>query len=96
MPVDILKIDSSFIRGVHLERDAASMVSAMVSIAVNLGMTPLAEGIESEGEWRFLADRGCTLGQGFYFSRPVPPEDILAMYRRAALEVLDEGTGTAG
>jgi diguanylate cyclase (GGDEF)-like protein/PAS domain S-box-containing protein len=96
MPVDILKIDSSFIRGVHLERDAASMVSAMVSIAVNLGMTPLAEGIESEGEWRFLADRGCTLGQGFYFSRPVPPEDILAMHRRAALEVLDEGTGTAG
>jgi len=96
MPVDILKIDSSFIRGVHLDRDAASMVSAMISLAVNLGMTPLAEGIESEGEWRFLADRGCTLGQGFHFSRPVPADEILAMYRRAGLEVLEgkaEGAG---
>ncbi|HJR98693.1 MAG TPA: EAL domain-containing protein [Actinomycetota bacterium] len=96
MPVDILKIDSSFVRGVHLDHDAASMVSAMISLAVNLGMTPLAEGIESEGEWRFLADRGCTLGQGFHFSRPVAPGEILAMHRRAGLEVLDGGAGAAG
>ena len=96
MPVDILKIDGSFIRGVHLDRDAASMVSAMISLAVNLGMTPLAEGIESEGEWRFLADRGCTLGQGFHFSRPVAAGEILAMYRRAELEVLEGEAGAAG
>ena len=68
MPVDILKIDRSFVRELDKDRDAASMVSAMISLADNLGMTPLAEGIETEAEWRFLVDRGCTLGQGFHFS----------------------------
>ena len=50
----------------------------MIALADNLGMTSLAEGIETEDEWRFLADRGCALGQGFYFSRPVPAAEILA------------------
>ena len=91
MPVDILKIDRSFVREVDLDRDAASMVVAMISLADNLGMTPLAEGIETEGEWAFLADRGCTLGQGFFFSRPVPADEILAMHRRAGMQVLEGG-----
>ena len=39
-------------------------------------MTTLAEGIETEGEWRFLAQQGCDLGQGFFFSRPVPAEAL--------------------
>jgi EAL domain-containing protein (putative c-di-GMP-specific phosphodiesterase class I) len=52
-------------------------------------MTPLAEGIETEEEWRFLADRGCELGQGYFFSRPVPPEEILALHRRSTLTVVD-------
>ncbi|MEO8291876.1 MAG: EAL domain-containing protein [Actinomycetota bacterium] len=88
LPVDILKIDRSFVRDVDHDRDAASMVSAMITLASNLGMTPLAEGIETEGEWRFLVDRGCLLGQGFYFSKPVPPEDILAMHRRSSIRVV--------
>ncbi|HVF07481.1 MAG TPA: EAL domain-containing protein [Actinomycetota bacterium] len=91
MPVDILKIDRSFVRDVDLDRDAASMVSAMISLAHNLGMTPLAEGIETEGEWRFLADRGCPLGQGYFFSRPVPASDILAMHRRESMRALEGG-----
>jgi diguanylate cyclase (GGDEF)-like protein/PAS domain S-box-containing protein len=95
MPVDILKIDGSFIREVDHDRDSASMVSAMISLAESLGMTPLAEGIETEGEWRFLVDRGCALGQGYFFSRPVPPGDILAMHRRADLEVHEGGGGSA-
>jgi diguanylate cyclase (GGDEF)-like protein/PAS domain S-box-containing protein len=89
LPVDILKIDRSFVRDVDNDRDAASMVSAMITLASNLGMTPLAEGIETEGEWRFLADRGCPLGQGFYFSKPVPPADILAMHRRSSIRLAD-------
>jgi EAL domain-containing protein (putative c-di-GMP-specific phosphodiesterase class I) len=89
MPVDILKIDRSFVRDVDGDRDAGSMVSAMISLADNLGMIPLAEGIESEAEWRFLVDRGCTLGQGFYFCKPVPALDILAMCRRSSMRVID-------
>jgi EAL domain-containing protein (putative c-di-GMP-specific phosphodiesterase class I) len=89
MPVDILKIDRSFVRDVDNDRDAASMVAAMIALAQNLGMTALAEGIETEGEWRFLLERGCPLGQGFYFSKPVPADDILALYRRGAMRVVE-------
>jgi diguanylate cyclase (GGDEF)-like protein/PAS domain S-box-containing protein len=88
MPVDILKIDRSFVRDIDRDRDAGSMVSAMVSLASNLGMTPMAEGIETEAERRFIMDRGCRHGQGYLFSRPVPPEEILAMHRRSALSVV--------
>ena len=96
MPVDILKIDRSFVRDVDLDRDAANMVTAMISLANNLGMVPLAEGIETEGEWRFLAEHGCSLGQGYHFSRPVPAGEILAMHRRANLHVLEGGTAAQG
>ena len=90
MPVDILKIDRSFIRDVDMDRDAGSMVSAMISLANNLGMIPLAEGIETEGERAFLTDRGCTLGQGFHFSRPVPAAEILTMVRRSSIHLVDK------
>jgi diguanylate cyclase (GGDEF)-like protein/PAS domain S-box-containing protein len=91
MPVDVLKIDRTFVRDVHEDPQSASMVSAMIALASNLGMTPLAEGIETEDEWRYLADKGCPLGQGYHFSRPVPPEEILAVHRRAGLTVIDGG-----
>jgi EAL domain-containing protein (putative c-di-GMP-specific phosphodiesterase class I) len=77
LPVDILKIDRSFVRDVPHEHEAASMVRAMVQLADSVGMVPLAEGIETEEQWMFLVEQGCTLGQGFYFSRPVPAEEIV-------------------
>jgi EAL domain-containing protein (putative c-di-GMP-specific phosphodiesterase class I) len=91
MPVDVLKIDRTFIREVHTDLQSASMVSAIIALASNLEMQPLAEGIETRDEWRFLVDRGCPYGQGFYFSRPVPGEDITAMHRRAGLHVVEGG-----
>ena len=91
MPVDVLKIDRSFVRELDRDEQNASMVSAMVALASNLGMTPLAEGIETEAEWRALMERGCELGQGFFFSRPVPPDEIVAIHRRAAIHVVEGG-----
>jgi diguanylate cyclase (GGDEF)-like protein/PAS domain S-box-containing protein len=82
LPADILKIDRSFIRDVHLDAGLASMVQAMVQLANGLGMTPLAEGIETAGELEFLREHGCPLGQGFHFARPVPAEDIPALVTR--------------
>jgi EAL domain-containing protein (putative c-di-GMP-specific phosphodiesterase class I) len=67
------------------------MVSAMVALASNLGMVPLAEGIETEAEWRALMERGCQRGQGYFFSRPVPAEGIAAIHRRAGLRIADAG-----
>jgi diguanylate cyclase (GGDEF)-like protein/PAS domain S-box-containing protein len=91
MPVDVLKIDRSFVREVNADAQSASMVSAVIALANNLGMQPLAEGIETEDEWAFLADRGCPFGQGYLFSRPVPAEDISAIARRGGLRVIEGG-----
>jgi EAL domain-containing protein (putative c-di-GMP-specific phosphodiesterase class I) len=87
----VLKIDRTFVRDVNSDEQSASMVSAIIALANNLHMQPLAEGIETEEEWRFLAARGCSAGQGYLFSRPVPPEQITAMHRRHGLTVIDGG-----
>ena len=79
LPVDILKIDRTFIHEVDRDADSGRMVEAMVQLAHGLGMTPLAEGIETAEELAFLRVAGCTLGQGFYFARPVPAEEIPAL-----------------
>jgi EAL domain-containing protein (putative c-di-GMP-specific phosphodiesterase class I) len=79
MPVDVLKIDRSFVRGVDVDPQNASIVAAFVELARGLGVTTLAEGIETAGELGFLRSRGCVLGQGFLYSKPVPPEEIIAL-----------------
>jgi diguanylate cyclase (GGDEF)-like protein/PAS domain S-box-containing protein len=78
MPVRVLKIDRSFVSGVDTDPQSASIVSAFLALAKGLGMATLAEGIETAGELAFLRDRGCELGQGFFFAKPVPPEEIIA------------------
>jgi diguanylate cyclase (GGDEF)-like protein/PAS domain S-box-containing protein len=93
MPVAILKIDRTFVRDVATDPQAGSMVQAVIQLANGLGMTSLAEGIETEAEWRFLVERGCQLGQGFYFARPMPAEDILAMHRRAGMQIVQSLAG---
>jgi diguanylate cyclase (GGDEF)-like protein/PAS domain S-box-containing protein len=82
LPVDVLKIDRSFVHDVDSDDDSASMVQAMIQLAHSLGMTPLAEGVETPGELAFLRAHGCPVAQGFLFSRPVPAEEIPALVRR--------------
>jgi diguanylate cyclase (GGDEF)-like protein/PAS domain S-box-containing protein len=79
MPVDVLKIDRSFVSGVDVDPQNQSIVTAFIELARGLGVTTLAEGIETEGELAFVRERGCVMGQGFYFSKAVPPEEIIAM-----------------
>jgi EAL domain-containing protein (putative c-di-GMP-specific phosphodiesterase class I) len=85
LPVDILKIDRSFISDVHRDEDSGRMVEAMVQLARGLGMTPLAEGIEKSEELAFVKGAGCERGQGYLFSRPVPAEEIPALVERGSL-----------
>jgi diguanylate cyclase (GGDEF)-like protein/PAS domain S-box-containing protein len=70
LPIDILKIDRVFVGDLPNDSDARSMVEAIIRMAIGLGMQPLAEGIETDAQRRFLADRGCSLGQGYLFSPP--------------------------
>jgi EAL domain-containing protein (putative c-di-GMP-specific phosphodiesterase class I) len=84
LPVDLLKIDRSFVRDVDRDAGLGRMVQAMVQLADGLGMTAVAEGVETAGELAFLRSAGCALGQGFHFARPVPAEEIPALVRRPA------------
>jgi diguanylate cyclase (GGDEF)-like protein/PAS domain S-box-containing protein len=86
LPVDVLKIDRTFVRGVDRDQDLGSMVQAMVQLAKNLGMTPLAEGIETAEELAFIIEHGCPLGQGFFLARPMPPTEVPAIVRGSRTE----------
>jgi diguanylate cyclase (GGDEF)-like protein/PAS domain S-box-containing protein len=82
MAVTTLKIDRSFVADLPGDPGASVLVSTMIQLANNLGLTPLAEGIETEAQRRFLVEHGCLIGQGFLFSRAVPAGEIEALYRR--------------
>lgn len=78
-PVDILKIDRSFIMDIPFDPDSVSIARTIIAMAHNLGLEVLAEGVETDEQWRFLADEGCDLIQGYLVSRPVPPEKCLGL-----------------
>ena len=75
LPVDILKVDRSFVKDMHEDCDSHSIVRAIVSLAHSLGMKIIAEGVETERHYRMLADLGCEFGQGYLFSRPLPARE---------------------
>lgn len=79
--VDTLKIDQSFIRNITTDRDNAGIVQAIISLAHTLGLTVVAEGVETADEYRHLGARGCDLIQGFYSGRPVPAEALVDQLR---------------
>jgi diguanylate cyclase (GGDEF)-like protein len=74
--VDTLKIDRSFITGLGTDVHARDLVAAMIHLARTLKLEPLAEGIETTAQKRLLVELGCTHGQGFLFSRPVPAAEF--------------------
>lgn len=76
LPFSTLKIDKSFVDGLPLEREDVEIVVSTIQLARNLGKEPLAEGIETAEQWRFLRAQGCALGQGYYFSRPLTAQDF--------------------
>jgi diguanylate cyclase (GGDEF)-like protein/PAS domain S-box-containing protein len=77
-PVDYLKIDRSFVKGLNQRNDHQShvMVRSIISIARNLNLAVVAEGIEQTEQLDALVAAGCHTGQGYLLSRPVPPEEI--------------------
>jgi EAL domain-containing protein (putative c-di-GMP-specific phosphodiesterase class I) len=78
-PFDILKIDRCFVEGIEHDASNAAIVEAIVNLSGQLGIGVVAEGIETTEQLAALCDRGCNLGQGFYFSPSVPPEKIAGM-----------------
>ena len=79
-PVDSLKVDQSFVRGLPEDKDDASLVRAIIAMAGSLGLGVVAEGVETEAQREFLLGLGCTYMQGYRFGPPLPAEEILRKF----------------
>jgi EAL domain-containing protein (putative c-di-GMP-specific phosphodiesterase class I) len=91
LPVQVLKVDRSFLRDVPDDAASAGIVRSIATLGAGLGMDVVAEGIETLEQLRFAADAGCRFGQGYHFARPLPAHELtplltsgLAPTRRAA------------
>jgi diguanylate cyclase (GGDEF)-like protein/PAS domain S-box-containing protein len=80
MHVTTLKIDRAFIADLPANENAAVLVRSIIQLAHNLGLQPLAEGIETAAQSAFLTTHGCSLGQGFLYSPAVPPGEFVPLY----------------
>ncbi|MHB8623763.1 MAG: putative bifunctional diguanylate cyclase/phosphodiesterase [Sulfuricaulis sp.] len=80
-PIDALKIDQSFVRDITTDPDDSAIAQAIINLAHTLGIQVVAEGVETVEQLEFLQQHSCDSMQGFYFSRPVAPEEIERMLR---------------
>ena len=74
-PLDALKIDRTFVRDLTVDSDDAEIAGAIISLAHNLKLKVVAEGVETEAQLNFLRSHGCDEMQGYYFARPLSVED---------------------
>lgn len=74
LPIDVLKIDRQFVAAMFDDKDSTAIIRAILSLANALGMTTIAEGIETPTAAHLLAALGATVGQGYYFARPMPAD----------------------
>ncbi|MBW8297326.1 MAG: EAL domain-containing protein [Sphingopyxis sp.] len=82
-PVDVIKIDRSFVAGVATRPDDATIVRALIGLGKSLGIETVAEGIETVEQASFLRRHGCDLGQGFFYCTPAPAADVPSLIKRA-------------
>lgn len=87
LPFDKLKIDASFVAAMATDRESGKIVSAVVGLGHSLGLSTVAEGVETEEVASLLRDLGCDVGQGWLYGRPVPAAAIEAMLDDAVLMV---------
>jgi diguanylate cyclase (GGDEF)-like protein/PAS domain S-box-containing protein len=75
-PIDVLKVDQSFVRGIHNNEKDAAITTTIIHLANSLGMKVIAEGIEEEAQAKFLLNTNCHKGQGYFYSKPLSKMDI--------------------
>jgi EAL domain-containing protein (putative c-di-GMP-specific phosphodiesterase class I) len=76
LPADALKIDRSFIKGLGEDVEDTALVQMIIDLAHTFGLEVVAEGVESEAQADQLKEMGCDLGQGYHFTKPLPPEGV--------------------
>ncbi|EIC31619.1 EAL domain-containing protein [Methylomicrobium album] len=85
LPLDILKIDQSFIRDVLWDPNDAALIETIIAIAKNYSLELVCEGVEEKGQVDFLVQRGCRYAQGFYIQRPVPGEQFIELAKNGVI-----------
>ena len=83
LPIDVLKIDQSFVRDITTDRSNAAIVSSIISMAKHLGLSVIAEGVETEDELNHLSAQQCDIFQGYFFSKPLSAEEFSHFYHQA-------------
>jgi diguanylate cyclase (GGDEF)-like protein len=81
LPLNQLKIDKSFVFDVTSNRNAAAIAHAIIVMAQSMGLETIAEGVETEAQWHFLADQGCGYFQGFLLCPPLPLDELESFMR---------------
>jgi EAL domain-containing protein (putative c-di-GMP-specific phosphodiesterase class I) len=85
LPVSTLKIDPSFTQGVPEDAANAAIAELIITMAHSLGLTVVAEGVESEPQMEYLVAKGCDLVQGALLSRPVGPQEMTTLLRQGRI-----------
>ncbi len=91
LPIDALKLDMAFIRKAFAGSRDTRLIELIIDIADYLSVPVIAEGVETEEQMKTLRDMGCDLVQGFYFSKPVPPEEFEAFLLEKKRRLAEEG-----
>ena len=81
LPLDLLKVDRSFVRGIEANKDMESILGAVTAMARELGLQTVAEGIEKTEQLELVRSLGCESGQGYLFSKPVDSEAAAALFK---------------
>ncbi len=84
LPLDQLKIDQSFVRDISVDPGDAVMVQTIIDMAKNFGLDVIAEGVETGAQLAFLKHHDCMAYQGYFFSRPIPLEELPALMEKLA------------
>jgi EAL domain-containing protein (putative c-di-GMP-specific phosphodiesterase class I) len=84
LPIHSLKIDRSFVVGMTQNEDSLNIVNSVISLAHSLKLRVVAEGVETEAQAALLGQLGCDQYQGYLFSKPLPPADVVALLLKQA------------
>ncbi|MDF2568295.1 MAG: gmr, partial [Oscillospiraceae bacterium] len=85
LPIDILKVDRQFIKSIKQEDEELFIFQSIIQLAHNLGLKVVVEGIETKEQKAFVIKNGCDIGQGYYFSRPVPESEMEMILQKRQL-----------
>lgn len=83
IPLDVIKLDRCFLHSNELSDKEKVIITSIVAMVKNLDMISLCEGVETRNQSEFLKEVGCDIQQGYFFSRPIPEEEFVAMLKNA-------------